>query len=99
MNSRLAGFMIDCRNGDLDAASKFWSGALGLSIVDADEGGAGRYAVLSPVAGGLHLEVQMVEHDARLGEGQGREPGQHAESAFEADLRRPPGTPPSRYSS
>jgi predicted enzyme related to lactoylglutathione lyase len=66
MTSRLAGFMIDCRNGDLDTASRFWSGALGLSIVDADEGGAGRYAVLSPAAGSLHLEVQMVEHDARL---------------------------------
>jgi len=66
MAQRLAGFMIDCRDGDLAAARTFWSGALGLSVTDPDEGGEGRYAVLSTGPGGLHLEVQMVEHAARL---------------------------------
>ena len=38
--SRLAGFIIDCQTGDIDAAATFWSGALGLpvnqSYVDGD---------------------------------------------------------------
>ena len=29
--SRLAGFCIDCRTDDLDAATAFWSAALGLA--------------------------------------------------------------------
>ena len=28
--SRLAGFIIDCRTDDLDAAAAFWGGALGM---------------------------------------------------------------------
>jgi predicted enzyme related to lactoylglutathione lyase len=66
MSQRLAGFMIDSRDGDLATARSFWSRALGLSVVDPDEGGTGRYSVLSTGPGGLHLEVQMVEHDSRL---------------------------------
>lgn len=31
--SRLTGFIIDCETGDLDVASDFWSGALGLAGV------------------------------------------------------------------
>ena len=58
--SRLAGFMIDCRDGTLAEAAAFWSRALGLPIVDPDEGGHGRYAVLGAGPGGLHVEVQKV---------------------------------------
>jgi len=63
---RLAGFMIDCKAADLESASAFWSGALGLPVLDPDEGGAGRYAVLGNAAGGLHVEVQSVDHESRL---------------------------------
>lgn len=66
MSRRLAGFMIDCRGTDLAAARTFWSLALGLPVLDPDEGGDGRYAVLGASAGGLHVEVQMVEHEARV---------------------------------
>ena len=66
MTRRLVGFMIDCQQGTLAEAAAFWSGALGLPVVDADEGGAGRYAVLGAAAGGLHVEVQRVEHESRL---------------------------------
>jgi len=66
MSQRLAGFMIDCHDGDLATARTFWSAALGLPVVDPDEGGEGRYAVLGTGPGGLHLEVQMVGHDSRL---------------------------------
>ena len=64
--SRLAGFIIDCQGRPLAEAARFWSDALGLPVVDPDEGGDGRYAVLAPAAAGLHLEVQVVEHPSRL---------------------------------
>ena len=64
--SRLAGFIIDCRTDDLDAAARFWSEALGLRIADPDSGGTGRYAELGDTPGGLHIEVQTVEHASRV---------------------------------
>ena len=64
--SRLAGFIIDCRTDDLGAAADFWSQALGLEVVDPDEHGEGRYARLAQGPGGLHIEVQRVEHDSRV---------------------------------
>lgn len=64
--SRLAGFMIDCRQGALDEAAAFWSRALDLPVADPDEGGRGRYAVLDAGPGGLHVEVQKVDHPSRV---------------------------------
>ncbi|GAB2503354.1 VOC family protein [Lysobacter humi (ex Lee et al. 2017)] len=64
--SRLAGFIIDCDTPDLDAAARFWSGALGLEIVDPDSGGTGRYAEFGGAPGNLHVEVQRVEHASRV---------------------------------
>ena len=58
--------MIDCERADIGPASKFWSGALGLPIEDPDEGGDGRYALLGAGPGGIHVEVQSVEHPSRL---------------------------------
>jgi hypothetical protein len=60
--SRLAGFIIDCQDGSLSQASTFWSQALGLAVTDPDEGGEDRYALLQDGPGGLHIEVQKVEH-------------------------------------
>ncbi|GGD45411.1 hypothetical protein SAMN06296058_1207 [Pseudoxanthomonas indica] len=65
-NSRLAGFIIDCQTNDLSAASRFWSQALGLAITVKDDGGVGLYDRLQPAAGGLHVEVQKVEHASRV---------------------------------
>lgn len=65
--SRLAGFIIDCQTGDLDTAAQFWSRALGLSIADPDAGDVpGQYAQLGDTPGGLHIEVQKVEHASRV---------------------------------
>lgn len=64
--SRLAGFIIDCETPDLDAASAFWSGALGLPVRDPNEGGKNRYAVLSDAPGALRVEVQRVDHPSRV---------------------------------
>jgi predicted enzyme related to lactoylglutathione lyase len=63
---RFAGFMIDCGEGTLAQARGFWSNALGLPVVDPDEGDAGRYALLGAAAGGWHVEVQRVDHPSRL---------------------------------
>lgn len=65
-HSRLAGFMIDCGEGTLADAAAFWSRALDLPVTDPDEGGRGRYALLGDGPGGLHIEVQKVDHPARV---------------------------------
>ena len=64
--SRLAGFIIDCKQGSLESCADFWSQALGLEVEDYDEGGEGRYAPLGDGAGGLHIEVQKVSHPSRV---------------------------------
>lgn len=64
--SRLAGFIIDCRTDSLDDAAAFWSAALGTNVVDPDEGGDGKYAVLGDTPAGLHIEVQRVDHPSRV---------------------------------
>ena len=64
--SRLAGFIIDCQTGDLDTAAAFWSAALGLPIADPDSGGTGQYAEFGDAPGGLHVEVQKVDHASRV---------------------------------
>lgn len=66
MARRLTGFMIDCQGDGLEPAAVFWSQALGLPVVDPDEGAEGRYAVLAPAPGRLHVEVQCVEHASRV---------------------------------
>lgn len=65
--SRLAGFIIDCKVDDLDAATDFWSQALGCSIADRDAGENGvEYQMLGDTPGDLHIEVQKVEHPSRV---------------------------------
>ena len=65
--SRLAGFIIDCQTEDLESAAKFWSQALGYGLKPAqnpaDEGG---YRNFDTGSGGLHVEVQQVEHPSRV---------------------------------
>lgn len=64
--SRLAGFIIDCRTQDLDAAAAFWGGALGLPRRQELPGEEGLYARLGNAPGNLHVEVQKVEHPSRV---------------------------------
>lgn len=64
--SRLAGFIIDCHSGDLDGSAAFWSAALGVPIANPDSGGTGQYAEFGAAPGGLHVEVQTVEHPSRV---------------------------------
>jgi len=58
--SRLAGFIIDCENGDLEAAAEFWSRALGCAIAELSVGCIWIYVrilsvILSPMRIIYHL--------------------------------------------
>lgn len=64
--SRLAGFIIDCRTDDLDAAARFWSDALGWPVGTLPPEEADTYVKLDDAPGGLHVEVQKVAHDSRV---------------------------------
>ncbi|HZF98369.1 MAG TPA: VOC family protein [Pseudoxanthomonas sp.] len=64
--SRLAGFIIDCRDGSLADSADFWGQALGLEVEAYDEGGEGIYAPLREGPNGLHIEVQKVSHPSRV---------------------------------
>jgi predicted enzyme related to lactoylglutathione lyase len=61
--SQLGGFIIDCQDGDLDTASKFWSAALGLPL---KAGYDPKYVGLKTPPNGLAIEVQKVEHPSRV---------------------------------
>ena len=64
-NSRLAGFIIDCRTDDLAAAAQFWGGALGLPVRRLP-GEEDKYIELVDPSGQLHIEVQTVSHPSRV---------------------------------
>ena len=65
--SRLAGFIIDCKTGNLDEAATFWSQALGFGIKEpATAADAELYRNLDSTRIGLHVEVQKVEHPSRV---------------------------------
>lgn len=62
-HSRLSGFIIDCRTGDLPAAAGFWSAALGLPVLGED---GPNYLRLDGTGRDLTVEVQRVEHESRV---------------------------------
>lgn len=64
--SRLAGFIIDCKDAPVEESARFWSAALGFPIDDPNEGGLGKYAVLGGTPADLHIEVQRVDHESRV---------------------------------
>jgi hypothetical protein len=61
--SRLAGFIIDCKDADPAVAARFWGDALGMPTGDAT---GDRYVRLDASARDLVIEVQRVEHESRL---------------------------------
>ena len=64
--SRLGGLIIDCRNGDLDAAAEFWSLALGCPAVRHDDPADANYVQLRTADNDLQIEVQKVDHESRV---------------------------------
>ena len=63
--SRLAGFIIDCQGEDLEAATRFWSAALGLKVRPASAAEA-NYRSFETAPDQVHLEVQQVTHPSRV---------------------------------
>jgi len=61
--SRLAGFIIDCQNADLEQAAAFWSTALGLNTVGSD---GPTYVRLDGSPHDMVIEVQRVAHPSRV---------------------------------
>jgi len=64
--SRLAGFIIDCATSDLEAAARFWSAALGLTVRPSAGPAESRYRTFATAPDQPHLEVQQVEHESRV---------------------------------
>ncbi len=62
-HSRLAGFIIDCKDTAPDDAAAFWSGALGMRSLGED---GPLYVVLDASARDIHVEVQRVSHESRV---------------------------------
>jgi hypothetical protein len=60
--SRLCSINIDCENADLDAASLFWSRALGRAPRSQD----GNYVGLEDRAGQPWVSIQRVTHASRV---------------------------------
>ena len=61
--SQLAGFIIDCKTDDLDAAAAFWSLALGIPQRGYD---GPAYISLDTPPDDYHIEVQKVDHPSRV---------------------------------
>ena len=64
--SRLAGFIIDCETGDIDAAADFWGGALGFQRGQSYAEGEAEYVDFTGTPAELHIEVQKVKHPSRV---------------------------------
>lgn len=61
--SRLAGFIIDCKDADLTKAAMFWSQALGMQAAAAEDNG---YVSLLAQDRDLQIAVQKVSHENRV---------------------------------
>jgi hypothetical protein len=64
--SRLGGIIIDCEGDDLDAATTFWSQALGYPPGEASAQDAGRYRSLQAPPQEVQVELQKVDHPSRV---------------------------------
>ncbi|MBN7136614.1 glyoxalase [Lysobacter enzymogenes] len=64
--SRLAGFIIDCETGDIDAAAQFWGAALGLAPGEKEDDEGALYVSLDKHPSQLYVAVQKVDHPSRV---------------------------------
>ena len=64
--SRLAGFIIDCETGEIDAAANFWSAALGLRAGAPEDDQGALYVDLPGHPAHLQIMVQKVDHPSRV---------------------------------
>jgi hypothetical protein len=66
ITSRLSGFIIDCQGDDLDAASAFWSAALGMPQRNLPGAEGRTYRRLLDPDTACIVEVQLVDHPSRV---------------------------------
>jgi len=64
--SRLCALLIDCRTSDIDAAARFWAGALGRPVDPRHPGTRGNYRMLETPADEPIVQLQRVEHESRV---------------------------------
>ena len=64
--SQLAGFIIDCQTDDLEGATAFWAKALGIEAEADPDPVDPLYRQLETDPGGMHIEVQKVDHPSRV---------------------------------
>jgi len=64
--SQLAGFIIDCQTEDLEAATEFWTKALGYRSRRSSDPADNDYVLLDTGPNELHIELQKVEHPSRV---------------------------------
>lgn len=65
-HSRLCALLIDCNAPDIDAAARFWSGALGRAIDFDHPGTRGNYRMLETPADEPIVQLQRVGHESRV---------------------------------
>ncbi len=64
--SRLAALVIDSQVENIDEASDFWSRALGLASVQAEDDSAHKYRELRTAPDQPEILIQMVDHASRV---------------------------------
>lgn len=65
-HSRLCALLIDCNAPDIDAAARFWSGALGRAIDFDHPGTRGNYRMLETPTDEPIVQLQRVGHESRV---------------------------------
>ena len=64
--SRINGILIDCKVDDIDAAARFWAGALGRPVDMGHKGSRGNYRMLETPEGEWSVQIQRVTHESRV---------------------------------
>jgi hypothetical protein len=64
--SKLAGFIIDCKTGDILHAANFWGTALGMEVHQLPPEEGGKYVELLDPSSSLNIAVQSVTHPSRV---------------------------------
>jgi hypothetical protein len=64
--SRINGILIDCNVDDIDAAARFWAGALNRPIDPDHPGTRGDYVMLETPPDEISVQLQRVDHESRV---------------------------------
>ena len=64
--SRINGILLDCNVGEIEAAARFWAGALGRPIDPDHPGTRGDYVMLENSPDEISVQIQRVDHESRI---------------------------------